>query len=176
MGFFRKESDPADKQAIMSALEFAAEFHKNFEADPGRTLAWMAANAPDPLEAAARMLAILVGGNVISLEQLAVLGIDPEEFGQLVEKLRTENPRETLDHEAQVRAAIRDYDVQIDEIIKDAGISVDAEKRTEIRSALAKFAHENELTNLKIAYRLMKAEGSDPLKGLPGPTHPQGHL
>jgi hypothetical protein len=105
-----------------------------------------------------------------------VLGIDPEEFGQLVEKLRTENPRETLDHEAQVYAAIRDYDAQIDDIIKDAGINVDAEKRSEIRSTLAKFAHENELTDLKIAYRLMKAEGSDPLKGLPGPTHPQGYL
>jgi hypothetical protein len=160
----------------MNALEFATTFHKHFEEDPGRALAWLAANAPDPLEAAARMLAFLVGGETISLEQLAVLGIDPEEFGQLVEKLRTENPRETLAYETQVYTAIRGYDAQIDEIIADAGIVVDDEKRDQIRTAVAKFAHENSLTDLKIAYRLMRAEGSDPLKGLPGPTRPQGYL
>ena len=176
MGFFGKKPDPVAQQALMNALEFATTFHKHFEEDPGRALAWLASNAPDPLEAAGRMLAFLVGGETISLEQLAVLGIDPEEFGELVEKLRSENPRETLAYETQVYAAIRDYDTQIDEIIKDAGINVDDEKRGEIRSALAKFAHENELTDLKIAYRLMKAEGSDPLKGLPGPGHPQGYL
>lgn len=165
MGFFRKESDEGAKQALVQAVEFATNFHKHFEEDPGRTLAWMAANAPDPLEAVGRMLAFLVTGQTISQDQLAVLGIAPDEFRNLVEKLQTENPRQALSYEADVIEAIRNYDQQIDELITASGVTFTADERAALRQQLAAFASENSITDLKVAYRLMKAEGTDPLKG-----------
>lgn len=165
MGFFSKESDEGAKQKLTQAVEFATNFAEHFEEDPGRTLAYMAANAPDPLEAVGRMLAFLVNSETISPDQLAVLGIDPAEFGTLVEKLRTDNPRETLSHAAQVIEAIRDYDQQIDEIINTSGVTFTSDERTALLQQLSTFASENSITDLKVAYRLMKAEGTDPLKG-----------
>jgi len=165
MGLFRKDPDEGAKQALVASVEFATNFHKRFQEDPGETLALMASQAPDPLEAVGRMLAFLVVGETINLDQLAVLGIYPAEFQKLVEKLRTENPGETLSYEAQIIGAIRNYNEQIDEIVTNAGVAFTEDERKAFGQQLAIFASENSITDLKVAYRLMKAEGTDPLKG-----------
>jgi len=176
MGIFRKSPDESPKQELLQALEFATNFSRNFENDPGKTLAWLAASAPDPHEATARMLAFLILDEVISLEQLAVLGIDPGEFRKLIENLQTENPRETLSYETQVIHAIVAYDQQIDELLTDAGVNYGPEERSAFRAELAGFAAANEITDLKLAYRLMKAEGHDPLKHVARQTPSAGYI
>jgi hypothetical protein len=175
MGFFSKPKRD-DTEEIREILEVVAQLDRAWDDDPARVIAHFLANADDPLLVLARALVMLTAEGVLTPEGLATLGIDREELERIVSILGTDAPAENLRYQMEVQKAIDEYDAQIDEIIAGAGISVDAEKRGEIRSALAKFAHENELTDLKIAYRLMKAEGSDPLKGLPGPTHPQGYL
>lgn len=175
MGFFSKPKRD-DAQDVREILGIAAHLDQAWEEDPARVISYFVANADDPLLVLARSLVMLAVAGVVTPEGLATLGIDHRELSGIVALLQTDEPAVNLQHEVEVRKAIEQYDTQIDEIVADAGVIVGDGKRTEIRTALAKFAYENNLTDLKIAYRLMKAEGSDPLKGLPGSSHPQGYL
>lgn len=175
MGFFSKPKRD-DAQDVREILGIAAHLDQAWEEDPASVISYFVANADDPLLVLARSLVMLAVAGVVTPEGLATLGIDHRELSGIVSLLQTDEPAVNLQHEVEVRKAIEEYDTQIDEIIADAGVIVGDGRRTEIRTALAKFAYENNLTNLKIAYRLMKAEGSDPLKGLPGSSHLQGYL
>jgi hypothetical protein len=175
MGFFSKPKRD-DAQDVGEILEAVTQLDRAWDDDPARVIAHFLANADDPLLVLARALVMLAAEGVVTLEGLATLGIDRVELERIVSILSTDAPAANPQYAMEVRKAIEKYDTQIDEIIKDAGIVVDDEKRNQIRSTLAAFAHENEITDLKIAYRLMRSEGSDPIKGLPGSTRPQGYL
>lgn len=175
MGFFSKPKRD-DVQDVYELLELVANLDRAWGEDPARVISYFVANADDPLLVLARSLVMLAVEGVVTPEGLAALGIDHRELGSIVSLLQTDEPSMNLQHEVELQKTIEKYDTQIDEIVAGAGVIVGDGRRTEIRTALAKFAYENNLTDLKIAYRLMKAEGSDPLKGLPGSSHPQGYL
>lgn len=171
MGLFRKnravEEQPQHAAAeVRAVLETLAHLDNAWSEDPAMVLAHFAANSEQPLATIGRTLALLVAGEVISIDELGVLGIDPAEFVELVELLKNENPAQVMAYQAQVREAIRIYDQQIDEILAGTTTNFDEQQRQAFRSQLAAFASSNNLTDLKVAYRLMKAEGVDPLKGL----------
>ena len=175
MGFFSKPKRD-DAKDVHELLGLVAHLDQAWREDPARVISYFVANADDPLLVLARSLVMLAVEGVVTPEGLATLGIDHRELSNIVSLLQTDEPAMNLRHEVGVRKALEEYDTQIDGIVAHAGVIVGDERRTEIRTALAKFAYENNITNLKIAYRLMKAEGSDPLKGLPGSSHPQGYL
>jgi hypothetical protein len=73
---------------------------------------------------------------------------------------------EEVEMEAAVKAAIIEFDQQIDEIIESEDLEMSAKDRIAFRKQLAAYARENELTNLKAAYKALKYEESKQKRAL----------
>ncbi len=171
MGFFNK-SEPSTKEKAEALAILEAAWEQN----PADVVARFIANSPDPLTVLAQTLVILVESAVVSLIELETLGIDAKELSNVISALTSENPSLALHYETAVRNAMVEYEGQIDEILATSGVSLTSELRADFRKALASFAANNSITDLKVAHRLMKAEGVDPLKGFTGNQGPQGYL
>ena len=72
---------------------------------------------------------------------------------------------EELDQELEIRAAIRRYDKVLVEIANERGLLPGSESFKTLRTVLAGFAADNNLTDLRIAYRLLLAESPELLDG-----------
>jgi hypothetical protein len=62
------------------------------------------------------------------------------------------------EQEAAVQRAIVQFDRDIDDIIENEGLSLSGAQRSQFRQKLAAYARDNELTNLKAAYKALKYE------------------
>ena len=60
--------------------------------------------------------------------------------------------------ELEIQKALADYERQVDGIIASEGLDLSVKQRNEFRQKLAKYASENELTNLNAAYKAFKYE------------------
>ena len=175
MGLFSKtprvSSDDADKLEALTSLDAA------WDSSPASVVAYFLSKAPDPLSTLAEAMVLLVREGVLSVHSLAALGIDHTELAGIVKHLSGPSPQESLRHEAAVSEALAAFELQIDEILTTAGVEMDVTERASFRSTVARFAHDNDVPDFKIAYRLMKAEGIDPLAGKPGdPDTRPGYL
>ncbi len=163
MGLFSKgqriSGNDAEKLELLTKLDSA------WDRSPASVIAYFLSSAQEPLSALAEALVLLVRGGVLSIHALAALGIDTGELAGIVEHLSGPSPQESLRYAAAVNEATAVFESQIEEILATAGVSLDVDKRASFRSTVARFAHDNNVTDLKIAYRLMKAEGLDPLAG-----------
>lgn len=168
MGLFHKRADT-------TAAEAVATLDQAWKDDPVMVLAHFVQSTGDPLLAVAHLLVRLVASGVLSHDDLAALGIDETELRRVVAILQSDAPSDALYYEAEVHAAIRAYEADVDEIISAAGVVLDEDQRAAFQTNLSKFAYENELTDLKVAYRLMRAEVGDPLAGL-AKAHKPGYL
>jgi hypothetical protein len=175
MGLFSKSArvsaDDAEKLELLNNLDVA------WDRSPASVVAYFLSSSPDPLSTLAEAMVLLVREEVLSTHSLAALGIDHAELAGIVKHLSGPSPEESLRREAAVSEAIAVFDSQIDEILTTAGVELNVTERAGFRSTVAQFANDNKLTDLKIAYRLMKAEGVDPLAGKPGnPDTRPGYL
>jgi hypothetical protein len=172
MGLFSKEprvsADSAEKLAAFDLLQ------TTWDRSPSAVVAHFLSTAPDPLRTLAETLALLVNEGVLTPHALSALGIDTGELATIAEHLADAEPGESLRYAAAVNEAMAAYESQVDEILAAAGVTLDPSARTSFRVAVAKFAYENSVPDLKIAYRLMRAEGLDPLV-VPPDTRP-GYL
>jgi hypothetical protein len=71
---------------------------------------------------------------------------------------RREQELAEAQEELEIQRAIAEYDRQIDEILEDNGLDFTVKQRTAFRQELAKYAAENDLTNLKAAYKAFRFE------------------
>lgn len=78
----------------------------------------------------------------------------------------TNSRLEQAEMEAAVQAAIVEFDRQIDDIIETEDLDMTAKERIQFRKQLAAYARDNELTNLKAAYKALKYEESKQKKVL----------
>jgi hypothetical protein len=60
--------------------------------------------------------------------------------------------------ELEVQKAIAEYDAQIDDIIEVEDLNFNTKQRAAFRQELARYAAENDITNLKAAYKAFKYE------------------
>lgn len=171
MGFFNK-SEPSTKEKVEAFAILEAAWEQN----PADVVARFIANSSDPLTVLAQTLVVLVESEVVSLIELETLGIDAKELSNVISALTSENPSLALHYETAVRNAMVEYEGQIDEILATSGVTLPSDLRADFRKALASFAANNSITDLKVAHRLMKAEGVDPLKDFTGNQGPQGYL
>lgn len=76
------------------------------------------------------------------------------------EKSEAQQKQEVL-YEAEVQKALAEYESQIDDILADEGLKkITVAQRNAFRQKLASYASDNELTNLKAAYKALKYEES----------------
>jgi hypothetical protein len=77
---------------------------------------------------------------------------------------RREQELAAAQEELEIQRAIVEYDRQIDEIIEQDDLNFNVKQRAAFRQELATYAAENELTNLKAAYKAFKYEESQAKK------------
>jgi len=143
--------------------------------NPVQVLAHFAANTDNPTQAVSMLIRELAVSNMLSQEFMDVFGITPSVRQTWAEQSEVETLRKTArrseqevqsireqeEYQAAVDAAIAEYDEQIDEIIASEGYDLTVRQRDAFRSRLAGYARDNEITNLKAAWKAMKFEDSE---------------
>lgn len=193
-GYQRQADYTREKQALKREVEefqaTQAEFSETigaiqqldeaWEENPIQVLAQFTANTQNPTQAVALLIKELAAANLLDRSFLEAFGVTPDIQQQWaqeneVERLRnttskTESAREAELRQAkmdlEVQKAIAEYDRQIDDIIISEGMNLTVAERKEFRQKLARYASENELTNLKAAFKALKYEESQSKKVL----------
>ena len=193
-GYQRQADYTREKQALKKELETfeatQAEFSETIQAiqqlddaweeNPVGVLAQFAANTQNPTQAVALLIKELASANLLDQSFLEAFGVTPDVQKQWaqeseVEQLRaktskTESAREKELQEArmelEVQKAVAEYERQIDDILASEGLNLTVVERNKFRQELAKYAAENELTNLKAAYKAFKYEEAQTKKAL----------
>jgi hypothetical protein len=111
------------------------------------------------------LMLMLLQNEIVTPQELERLGISEEELVSVFSAFREGNSVEEINYDLEVRAAIRRYDQELALLALRRGIEPDTPAYAELRSVVAQFAHDNQLTNISAAYRLMLAECPDKLPG-----------
>ncbi|MFM7088493.1 MAG: hypothetical protein ACKOW9_03100 [Candidatus Paceibacterota bacterium] len=140
-----------------SEIEIKNELYNYYVNDP-IALAIYALKAMDQLQVSTPLALLLFRGLIteeFQREDLEIIGIDYAELASIIEAVQENTSYYALKNELNVRAAIREYDKVIRDIIKEESLS--EENFNEIRKVLAKFASDNSMTDLKAAYKFISA-------------------
>jgi hypothetical protein len=197
-GYQRQADYTRDKQALKANIEeFQAvreefadqvsaleELDSAWDENPISVLAHFTSNTGNPTQAVAMLIRELAGSNQLDKSFLDMFGITPEiqrEWAQEAEltQLRTQSKQtnsrrdEELAQakmEVDIQKAIAEYDRQIDDILVEEGLELTVKQRADFRKQLATYASDNDLTNLKAAYKAFKYEESKKNKALAAKT------
>lgn len=167
----RQEFETA-RAEVAEVVEQVASLDEAWGENPVSVIAQFTAATDNPTQAVALLIKELASANLLEKEFLDIFGITPEvqaEWSQQseVETLRRkvtaserteQSRRQAAETEAAVQQAIVQFDRDIDDILRDEGISLSGNQRAEFRQRLASYARDNELTNLKAAYKALKYE------------------
>lgn len=133
------------------------------DVDPLKLVLYTTASQENPILFLGIAIANLLDLGVIAAEDFAKIGITLDELDGLHQSLAESESAEEFDNALSVRAAVRDYDRVIEAIAAEREIVVGSDSHRSLRTTLATFAVENDITDLRIAYRLMLAECPDKL-------------
>jgi hypothetical protein len=153
-----------------------------WEDNPITVLAQFASNTENPTYAVALLIKELAP--VLDRDFLETFGITPEMQRQWAQETqvnrmqqqervsgnRREQELAEAQEELEVQRAIAEYDRQIDEILDENGLDFTVKQRAAFRQELATYAAENELTNLKAAYKAFKYEETQKKKAAAAKT------
>ena len=145
---------------------------QQWEDNPIQVIAHFTANTENPTHAVALLIKELATANLLEPEFLEMFGITSDvrqawgkesEVDTLKRKVsRAEQERaqrqQQVEYETEVQQAMAEYESQIDEIAASEGLKLNRAQRDAFRTRLAQYAYENELTNLKAAYKALKYE------------------
>lgn len=157
-----------------STIETLRSLDSAWDENPVQVLAHFTANTDNPTQAVAMLIRELAVNDMLDQQFMDAFGITPDvkkvwsqqtEVDQLRSKAnRADREQAARDEEYEfelaVQAATAEYDRQIDEILVEEGVDLNAEQRQLFRAHLAGYARENDLTNLKAAYKSMRYEQS----------------
>jgi hypothetical protein len=168
------------KIELSETLEGVQQLDEAWEENPVRVLAHFTANTQNPTQAVALLIKELAVANLLDQSFLEAFGVTPEIRNQWaqdteVEQLRgqvsksqqnRDNELKTAKLEIEVQRALAEYERQVDDIIAAEGLDFTVKQRNDFRQKLAKYASENELTNLKAAYKAFQYEEAQKKKVL----------
>jgi hypothetical protein len=175
-----REELNASTQEFSETLATLEQLDSAWEENPVQVLAHFTSNTDNPTQSIALLIKELASSGALDREFLDMFGITDEvreawskesEVDGLrrkvsqVEKSEA-NKAEEVAYEAEVQKAIAEYDSQIDDILKSEGLDLTAKQRDAFRTKVAEYAFENEITNLKAAYKALKYEESEKKKVL----------
>lgn len=193
-GYQRQADYTRDKQALKAEVEeFEQErtaFGDQLEAleqldgawseNPITVLTHFVSNTQNPTQAVALLIRDLAAENLLDSQFLSMFGItsDVQAEWSRDKKLTSEqtstqrglSQKETelaeVQQELAVQKAIAEYDKQIDDIIEEESLNLNVKQRSEFRKHLAGYAADNDLTNLKAAYKAFKYEEAKKQKAI----------
>jgi hypothetical protein len=160
------------KVEFAEAIDGIQQLDDAWEENPIGVLAHFTANTQNPTHAVALLIKELAVANLLDQSFLETFGVTPEIRNQWAQETEVERLRgqvskknssrdaelETTKMELQIQNALAEYERQIDDIIATEGLNLTVQQRNEFRRELAKYASENELTNLKAAYKAFQYE------------------
>lgn len=155
MGLFKKE--PAEVISTNTTEEERGNLFAQVVA--------IIASTPDPSSYLGMIVAKLLELGAVEPESLEKIGITLDEIEALMSALANVESLEELEQELEIRAAVRRYDKILVEIANERGLLPGSESYKTLRTVLAGFAADNNLTDLRIAYRLLLAESPELLDG-----------
>lgn len=129
--------------------------------DPYTEAAAILAGTPNPVAGVAVVLGHLMNAGILDAGNLSLIGIDAESTASLKEAFDGNNSIDSLVEDLATAADLRTYRRVILEISEELGIMRDDARRDQLKSNLAGFALENNIEDLRIAYRLMRVERPD---------------
>lgn len=167
----REELEQA-AQEFSGTLESLNQLNTAWDEDPIEVLSHFTSSTENPTQAVALLIQRLAVANLLEPEFMEAFGITKdvrEEWGKATEvsSLRRKvssaeaekaQRQQEAEYEAEVERAIVEYNAQIEEIVAAEGLTLTKAQRDAFRTKLAQYAYENELTNLKAAYKALKYE------------------
>lgn len=193
-GYQRQADYTREKQALKAQVEEFSQVREQFveqisaleeldaawSENPVTVLSHFASNTQNPTQAVAMLIQDLASANLLDSQFLQMFGITPDiqkewarekEITDLRNARNNGNSKQEQEYlaaqqELAIQQAIAEYDAQIDDIIEAEGLEFNIKQRNAFRQELAAYAAENELTNLKAAYKAFKYEESQKQKAL----------
>jgi hypothetical protein len=172
------------RETLTEAYEGIQSLEDAWEENPVTVLAQFASNTENPTHALALLIKELASENLLDRDFLDMFGVTPEVQRQWAQEARTSNEMQQqratgnrreqelaeAQEELEIQRAIAEYDRQIDEILDENSLDFTVKQRAAFRQELAKYAAENELTNLKAAYKAFKYEETQKKKAVAAKT------
>ena len=129
-----------------------ADLGKEWFDDPYLILAQLVNIAPgDNDTSLAFLIYTLLRFDKISPQELGTVGLDNEEIGTIIDTIKNNSTFEEFQTDLRVRSAIREFDKVILEIMNSNNLNL--EKHEDFRKELCKFAADNSLTDLNVAFK-----------------------
>lgn len=167
-----KEELVAAQQEFGETLQTLTALDEAWEENPVSVLVHFATNTDNPTYSLALLIKELASANLLEQEFLEMFGITSEvrqAWGKEseVETLKRKVSRsdqekqaqvEAQEYEAEVAQAMVQYEREINEILDAEGLTLKPAQFEAFRTRLASYAYENDLTNLKTAYKALKYE------------------
>lgn len=167
-----KEEFQESAIAFSDTIQTLQQLDSAWDENPVQVLAHFASNTENPTHSVALLIKELAAANLLDQEFLEMFGITNEVksawskesevdgLRRKVSKVEQEEiaRAEQIAYEAEVDKAMAEYESQIDDILEIEGIQLNTKQRDAFRTRLASYAYENELTNLKAAYKALKYE------------------
>lgn len=156
-------------------LETISNLDAAWEENPVQVLHHFLGNTENPTYSLALLIKEAASAGMLEREFMEMFGItsdvqnawakegEVETLKRKVSKTEESEARRQQEqqYEAEVQKALTEYERQIDEILESEGLSdITVAQRDAFRQRIAAYAHENELTNLKAAYKALKYEES----------------
>lgn len=169
-----KKEFEEQREEFSAAIEQLQSLDTAWGENPIDVLSQFTLSTANPTHAVALLIKDLAAQGALETQFLEMFGITPEvrkawaqetETSRLrrqveAQETKTRSRAEELEQEAAVQAAVIEFDRQIDEILEAEQLDLTVSQRKEFRSKVARYARDNELTNLKAAYKAMKYEES----------------
>jgi hypothetical protein len=179
-----KQELEAEKEGFSAAIEQLQSLDEAWSENPVDVLSQFALSTANPTHAVALLIKDLASQGALEAQFLEMFGITAEVRQAWMQETETSRLRrqvqqteskarsrtEELEQEAAVQAAVVEFERQIDDILDTEGLDLTVSQRKEFRSQLARYARDNELTNLKAAYKAMKYEETVKKKTLAAKT------
>jgi len=160
------------RETLVDAYEGVKSLEEAWEENPVNVLAQFTSNTENPTLAVAMLIKELASENLLDRDFLDMFGVTADvqrqwametrstrqQVSQNKESSSREQQLSEAQYELEVQKAMSEYEAQIDDIIDTEGLNFNTKQRTAFRQELAKYAAENELTNLKAAYKAFKYE------------------
>lgn len=172
------------RDTLVDAYEGVQSLEQAWEENPVSVLAEFTSNTENPTLAVAMLIKELASENLLDRDFLEMFGVTPDiqrqwametrstrqQMSQHREASSREQQLSEAQYELEVQKAMAAYESQIDDIIETEGLNFNTKQRTAFRQELAKYAAENELTNLKAAYKAFKYEETQKKKAAAAKT------
>jgi hypothetical protein len=159
-------------QEYAEVFENVTAFEEAWEENPTGVISRLAAGTDNPTHALVLVIKELAVAGELEKDFLQTFGIDDEliqawsrdvELDTLRGKVTKTESRQAeeqaqYEYERSVQQAIAQYEQAIDDIIADEGLKLDAKGREAFKREVARYAQQNDLTNLKAARKAMLFE------------------